>query len=285
MEMDVGGDVLQFVRVAGIIPALLSLLITAIAVSFISNAADQLGDRFTERRLTVHQATTMLRFFVWFSGILIAVLFAFNLSKEAWLAVGGTIAVSVGFAMKDLTASLVAGIIILFDRPFQVGDRVSFAGYYGEISRIGLRSVRLVTLDDNQITIPSNKFLTEAVSSGNSGALDMLVQIDFFIGIDQDLNEARTVVRDALITSRYSYIDKPWTIVVSQVVHQNYFAIRLRAKVYVLDVKYEKALETDVTERALAGFRDRGVLPPAVLHRDIGRRSSPHTLQPVEAAE
>ena len=47
----------------------------------------------------------------------------------------------VGFATKDLVASLVAGLLVMFDRPFQVGDRVWFGGEYGDVLAIGLRSV------------------------------------------------------------------------------------------------------------------------------------------------
>jgi hypothetical protein len=56
---------------------------------------------------------------------------------------------------------------------------------------------------------------------------------------------------------------------VNQVVHENYFALRLRAKAYVLDVKYEKAFETDVTERIVEAFARHGILPPAILHRTV----------------
>ena len=55
-----------------------------------------------------------------------------DLSWEVLIAVGGTVAVAIGFALKDFVASIVAGLVILVDRPFQVGDRVSFDGYYGE---------------------------------------------------------------------------------------------------------------------------------------------------------
>ena len=164
---------------------------------------------------------------------------------------------------------MLAGIIIIIDRPFQVGDRVTFGGVYGEISSIGLRSVRLVTLDDNVVTIPNNKFLTDMVSSGNWGALDMMIQMDFFIGADQDVALAKRLVSECLMSNRYVYLGKPWSVLVNQVIEKEYFAVRLRAKAYVLDVKYEKDFETDVTERVLSAFREHRVLPPAVLHRSI----------------
>ena len=56
-------------------------------------------------------------------------------------------------------------------------------------------------------------------------------------------------------------------MLVNQVVHQSYFAIRLRAKVYVLDLHFEKALESDVTLRVLDGLRAADVHPPAMLVR------------------
>jgi small-conductance mechanosensitive channel len=264
-------QIFNFIRVGGLLPAALILAATWILVRVVAGFLDRLGSRFTEKRLLIQQIATMASFVAYFTGFFLAVLLAFRLSDQMLLALGGTIAVSVGFSLKDLAASLVAGIMILFDRPFQVGDRVTFGDHYGEITRIGLRSVRLVTLDDNVVTIPNNKFLTDVVASGNAGALDMLVQMDFFIGVDQDLDRAKEIVRDAITSSRYTYLGKPWTVLVSSVIQGSYPSLQIRAKVYVLDVQYEKALETDVTERVVRGFREGGVEPPAILHRGLDR--------------
>ncbi len=262
-------ELLRFLRVEGILPALLVLAAAWVAATFLTRSFARLSERFPDRRLLLSQSKAILRLVVFAIGIGAAVGLLFRLSDEALLALGGTIAVAVGFAFKDLMASMIAGIIILIDRPFQVGDRVSFGGYYGEIVEIGLRTVRLVTLDDSLITIPNNKFLTDPVSSGNAGALDMLVQIDFHIGVDQDLARAKRLVGEALAASRFAYLEKAWTVVVSPVVLQSVPAIRLRAKVYVLDVKYEKALETDVTEQVIGAFAAHGIQPPALLHRGV----------------
>ena len=55
----------------------------------------------------------------------------------------GLVFFAFSFSSKDLVASLMSGIILLFDRPFQVGDRISFDGVYGEILEIGLRGVQI----------------------------------------------------------------------------------------------------------------------------------------------
>ncbi len=260
---------LEFFEPSGIPYAVAIGIVTALAAGFVRRSYERLGERFADRRLVIQQTGSLVRFTIFIFGFTAAALTLFTLEKELLIAIGGSAAVAFGFAAKDLAASLLAGIIILVDRPFQVGDRVTFEGFYGEITNIGLRSVRLTTLDDTRVTIPNNRFLTEAVASGNAGAVDMMIQIDLHIGVDQDLAAARRLLAEVLTTSRYVNLNRRWSVTVSQVIRDSYFAVRLRAKAYVLDVRHEKAFETDVTERALQAFREAGIEPPAVLHRGV----------------
>ena len=146
----------------------------------------------------------------------IVVTSVFTLNREALLALGGTIAVTVGFALKDTAASLISGILILIDQPFQVGDWIAFEGTYGEVKEIGLRSVRVVTLDDNLVSIPNNLFLTSAVSSANAGALDQMCVFAFDIGCNEDFDLAKQIVYEATASSRYVYLNKPITILLKE---------------------------------------------------------------------
>jgi small-conductance mechanosensitive channel len=229
----------------------------------------RMGERFADKRLAIHQAGSFGRFIVFLIGGVAAAATMLVLSREVMLALGGTVAVSVGIALKDVFASLVAGLIILVDKPFQVGDRVTFGNYYGEITSIGLRSVRLNTLDNTLVTIPNNRFLTEVSASGNAGAIEMMIQMDFWVGADQDVALAKKIVQEALTTSRFVHLGFPWAVLISQVARETYVATRIRAKAYVLDVRFEKAFETNVTEQVLAGFREARIEPPAVLHRTV----------------
>ena len=267
-------NIFEIVDVAGLATGMMILVATWFLVRFVTRALQGIGTRFADKRLLLNQVATLLRFVIYLGGLLGAVAVSVKLSREVVLALTGTAAVTIGFALKDLAASILAGIMIIIDRPFQVGDRVTFGGVYGEISSIGLRSVRLITLDDNVVTIPNNKFLTDVVSSGNWGALDMMIQMDFYVGVDQDVSLAKQLVGEALTSCRYVYTRKPWTVLVNQVLQDGTMAVRLRAKAYVLDVQYEKAFETEVTERVMAAFREHGILPPALLHREIPSRAS-----------
>jgi small-conductance mechanosensitive channel len=252
------------------IPYAVGILLVMLALSrLVSRQIQALAERFADRRLVIQQTGSFLLFVVYLLGILAVVFTLFDLTEQMLLAIGGTFAVAGGFAMKDLAASILAGVIILIDRPFQAGDRVTFDGHYGEITHIGLRSVRLMTLDDTQVTIPNNLFLTQSVASGNAGAVDMMIMVDLHIGLDQDLEEARRLLSEVVTTSRYVNLNRPWSVLASQVIEQNYLAIRLRAKAYVLDARLEKAFQGDITERALKAFRSASIAPPAVLHRGL----------------
>lgn len=267
--MDDGANLLNFLRPGGIVPALLVLAVTGVTVRVVAGTIERLGVQFTEWRLALQQTKAIVRLLIAFGGIAVATSFVIQLSGEAVLALAGTFAVAIGISLRDLIASIIAGITILVDRPFQVGDRVTYGDVYGEVKEIGLRTVRVVTLDDSVVTIPNNKFLTDVVISGNTGALDMLVQIDFLIGLDQDLDLAKSIVAEVLASSRFTYLKKPWSVVFAQTTVGNMMALRLRAKVYVLDIHYEEALISDVTERVMRAFNQQGIAAPNLRSRPV----------------
>jgi len=257
----------QIIRWSGVLTSVFVILGAWIVLRFARRFVEGLSDQFPARRLTLQKLSTIFQFLLYVVVIIIVLVLSLRLDKNVLAIIGGTAAVSIGFAIKDLVASFIAGIIIMWDRPFQVGDRVSFGGEYGDITAIGLRSVRMQTLNDNVVTIPNNKFLNDITSCGNYGALEMQVVMDFYVGVDQDIGKARDIVKEAALTSRYVHLPKPVVVLVTQQIQDNYIAVRLRLKAYVLDTKHEKTFETDVHLRVMEAFRESTILPPAILHR------------------
>lgn len=255
----------SFVRWTGVATSLIVIAGAWVLLRLLAGFVSQFGTQFAARRLTMQKIATIAQFLIFIATAAIVLALSFRIDKTVLTLIGGTAAVAIGFAMKDLVASFIAGIIIIMDRPFQVGDRVSFDGFYGDITVIGLRSVRLQTLDDNTITIPNSKFLSDITSSGNYGALDMQVVIDFYIGADQDIDRAREIVNEAALSSRYVFLAKPVVVLVTQQIVQNLVTVRLRLKAYVLDTQHEKAFETDITLRCLRAMRENGITPPQML--------------------
>ncbi|CAN5923893.1 mechanosensitive ion channel [soil metagenome] len=256
-----------FIRWGGVLFALLAVVAAMVALRVITDVADRLGNRFANRRPTIQKYESASRFFIYIVTIAMAVSFSVRIDQTTLTVIGGTFAFAVGFAMRDLMAAFIAGVTIMFDRPFQVGDRVTFAGEYGDVIKIGLRSTRINTLDHNVITVPNNKVLTDVTSSGNWGALEMQTPFDFYIGIDQDVELAAELIREACLTSPYVFLERPVPVLLKQVVLHDYIAMHIKARPYVFDCKYEKPFETDVHLRVAKAFRAHGIHPPAMLLR------------------
>ncbi|TRX55932.1 mechanosensitive ion channel [Thalassomonas sp. M1454] len=264
-ELQVITTLAQVVKPAGLFMSVILFIVVWAVLKVTKTIVNDLSEVFAERRLLLQKALVFFQFLSYFFAITTAVMMSFEFSKELLAILGGTLAVAFGFAMKDLAASVVAGIIIMFDRPFQVGDRVLFSGEYGDVTSIGLRSVKMTTLDDNVITIPNNTFLTQLTSCGNYGELDMQVAINFHIGIDEDLEQAQSTIRECAALSKFAYLNKPINVLITQVLTNNFIAYKLTLKVYVLDTKYEKALETDITLRVNKEFRKHGIKAPTMM--------------------
>jgi len=254
--------VLKFLDLNQLPLVLLAVLFSTIVAHLLTRFLDRLGERFTRRRLLLKQLASAAKFAIVLVTAVFAATTLVQFSNEALLALGGTAALAFSFAFKDILASLIAGIILLFDRPFQVGDRIAFDGVYGEVKEIGLRSVKLVTLDDNLVSIPNNKFLTETVASANAGDLDQMVVLRFYIGCDQDFERAKRIVNEAAISSRYVFLDKPVELALREGPVPGMatrFALEITLKAYIFDGRFETAFGTDVTERVKRAFKEKGI--------------------------
>lgn len=121
---------------------------------------------------------------------------AWSIDLTAWLASAGIIGIAVGFAAKDTLANLFAGIFIVVDAPYKLGDFIVLDGdLRGWVTKIGIRSTRVLTLDDVEITVPnaligSSKIVNE--TGGPSIRSRIKVQVEVAYGSDIDL--VRTVL-------------------------------------------------------------------------------------------
>jgi small-conductance mechanosensitive channel len=227
-----------------------------------TRALDRLGTRFTGWRIVLKQAAAVLRFLLFILASVAIVTNILLLTDEVVLAVGGSVAVAVGFAFKDVVASFLAGILILFDRPFQVGDRVRFGDTYGEVLEIGLRATRILTLDDVLVSIPNNLFLNEPVASHNKGSLHQMCVLRFYVTTGEDFELAKRLAYEATVSSPYAYLRKPVSVQLEEVAVpgvESAIGFQITVKAYVMDGRFEKVFGTDVHERVKRAYRQNGI--------------------------
>jgi len=115
-----------------------------------------------ENRLKViHQQTLPLFLNIINIAIVVLVVYfifsAWHVDMTAWLASAGIVGIAVGFAAKDTLANLFSGVFILADAPYKIGDFIVLdTGERGEVTHIGIRSTRILTRDDIEVTIPNS---------------------------------------------------------------------------------------------------------------------------------
>lgn len=244
----------------GRVATALLLLVFIFAINKIGGfLLESLSERFSNQRLLIKRFIPVLRLLTWAIGIYFIITAVFNPPIETIITVSASIGIAVGFASQDILRNIFGGLMIILDRPFQVGDKIDIGGHYGEVTEIGLRSVRLTTPDDSVVSVPNGELMNKAVSNTNSSALDCQVVCDVFLPTNVDVQEMRRLGRRAAFTSRYVFLNKPIVVNILNETKANRSFVILRVKAYVLDIRYEFRYKSDLTELILQELRTRGI--------------------------
>jgi small conductance mechanosensitive channel len=147
-------------------------------------------------------------------GLFVAAVIIFPSFKPGDLVAGlGITSVAIGFAFKDVLQNFFAGILILWRRPFVVGDQISALGYEGTVEEINVRSTRLKTYDGERAVLPNGDVYTSAVLVRT--AYDRRrVRFTVGIGYPDSIDEARQTIHRVLAETEGVLDDPgPWVYV------------------------------------------------------------------------
>ncbi|MEQ8625433.1 MAG: mechanosensitive ion channel [Vicingaceae bacterium] len=196
----------------------------------------------------------------WITVVFIIIEGVFNPPRETVFAVLASAGIAVGFAAQDILKNIFGGIMILFDQPFQIGDKIEVGEYYGEVVGIGLRSTRIVTKDDSLVSIPNSEVVNTAVSNSNAGENNCQVVSEIYLPINIDTALVRKIATETAQTSRYIYLNKPITVLFFNEVKERRSYLKMRLKAYVSDLKYEFAFKSDMTEIFLKELLEKEII-------------------------
>ena len=249
-------------------------VVEAIVIVIVAFALTKLLDRFLfwiseriakEWRLRVKQFVPFVRMLVLTSAIVLLLNRFLNLSQQNVLAITGTVALALGFAFKDYVSSIIAGLLGLFEAPYQIGDRIKIGEDYGEVMSYGLRGLRLRTPNDDIVSIPHNKIWTEAISNANMGSLEAQVTTSFYLEHYADSEQVRNILYRVAQTSRYTQLKLPIAVVIEEKIWGTLFKL----KAYPIDARNEFDYKTDLTLRAKKKFRECGFSYPNLTAMDL----------------
>lgn len=254
-------DTILSIDIQTLITIVLIFSIAYILGKIVTILLSKLSDKLSQSgRVKVKLIIPVVKFVIYIVAL-------YYISRQIFLIFGpelflltGLLGAAIGFGVKDLFADFFGGIVITFEKPYQIGDKISIGNNYGEVTDIGLRATKLVTPDDNAVTVPNSLIFNESVASGNSGASEMMVVIDLYIAGESDAETAMRILREAVVSSKYVYISKKRPVTL---LHKALpFYTRLRAKAYVNDLRDEFKFESDVHTRTWIEFQKNGIKPP-----------------------
>jgi small-conductance mechanosensitive channel len=128
---------------------------------------------------------------------------AWDVDMTAWLASAGIIGIAVGFAAKDTLANLFSGIFIMADAPYKIGDFVVLdTGERGEITHIGIRSTRLMTRDDVEVTVPNSVMGNTKIINESGGPHEKFrIRVAVGVAYGSDIDKVREILMDIALSA------------------------------------------------------------------------------------
>jgi MscS family membrane protein len=137
-------------------------------------------------------------------------LMVWELNVAPWLASAGIVGIALGFAAKDSLANLFGGLFIMADAPYKLGDFILLdTGERGRVTKIGLRSTRLLTRDDIEVTLP-NAIIANSKIVNESGGPWEKARVTVHVGVayGSDIDKVRRVLLEAA-QSVNQVVDEP----------------------------------------------------------------------------
>lgn len=132
-------------------------------------------------------------------GVLISFQFV-GIDLTSLAVIFGLLSVGIGFGLQNITANFISGLIIMFERPISVGDRVDVAGIEGDVIEISIRSTKIRTLNNISIIVPNTQFVESNVINFSHGdptfRLDINVGVSYSSDLDKVLKALNEVAED-----------------------------------------------------------------------------------------
>lgn len=106
----------------------------------------------------------------------------------------GAVGVGLGFGLQNITSNFFSGLILLFERPLKIGDRVEIAGVTGEVRDIGARATTIVTDESVAMIVPNSQFVSEKVANWSSPGRLTAYLLPFYLSHGSDPELVRRVL-------------------------------------------------------------------------------------------
>jgi small-conductance mechanosensitive channel len=206
-----------------------------------------------------------------FSGAIIyatAIILALDIlgvNVMPFIAGAGVAGIAIGFAAKDTLSNLIAGVLLIIDRPFEVGDRIEVwsapagSASWGDVIDIGLRATKIKTTDNIVIIIPNNEIMKRDIVNYTIISTNIRVRINVGIAYDANIEKAKELILN--VAESVSWISKtPAPKVVVRSFGES--SVDLQLRVWIDDARKRMDTISHVTDKIKTAFDEHGIEIP-----------------------
>ena len=191
----------------------------------------------------------IIRLVVFAVGLLLATI-ASGLPLDRITLVFGALSVGIGLGLQNIVNNLVSGIILIFERPFNIGDYIEVAGKTGRVKDVGIRASKLVSLAGSEIIVPNGDLLSGHVINWTLSNNHIRVEMDLKLAATTELEQARQLISEQVLANPNVLAQAPPEILLRNVNGQVY---DLKVLFWINNIRQEQTLKSQI----LASIHDR----------------------------
>ncbi|MBT3322595.1 MAG: mechanosensitive ion channel [Anaerolineae bacterium] len=182
-----------------IVPNIFTALLIFVGSLFLARFLRGLLDKMLQARGVDPETSILLGQLLYWSILIFGVITALQrfFDVSAFLAGLGILGFTIGFALQEIMQNFVAGMILLIQQPFDIGNLVTVSNYTGTVVAINMRTTEMTTLDGRLIIVPNAQVLSNPIEN-YSRADSLRVTLPVGVSYDTDLDLARKTILDAL---------------------------------------------------------------------------------------
>ena len=205
-----------------------------------------------------------IRFLVIAVGVLLA-LPQLGISIAPLLGGAGVMGLALSFAAKDTLSNLIAGVLLIMDRPFKVGDRIELwnapreTGTWGDVIEIGLRATKIRNPDNLVVVVPNNEIMRRDIINYTMSGDDIRLRIPFSCAYESDIERAKALLIEAAREVQGVKLD-PAPIVIVRGFGPS--EVNLQLRVWIMEARSRRRIADEITEKAMVAFAGAGVEIP-----------------------
>ncbi len=213
--------------------------------------------------------TKISQYIIVFIGAVVALQFI-GIDLTGLAVVLGFLSVGIGFGLQNVTSNFIAGIILLFERPIKIGDRVTVGDTEGDVTHIKIRSTTIRSLNNIAYIVPNSEFISTTVINWSHGDTKLRVDLDIGVSYNSDLDLVIKVLKDTAIENK-DVLNKPEPEVHFREFGESSWNMKLR--VWVDNPKKHYYVRSDLNCAIVRAFRKNNIEIPFP-QRDLHLRST-----------